>query len=136
MIRLPPSPTSNASLLPDLTPLLDVIFIVLVFFLLTANQPLLEMPVALPNTEQPLATASVNEDREVIILDQDGQWYYRNRLQAGFAELQQQLTQDAPQSLDLALHKQAPLADFLQLMALLNTLEITDTQILMETQLP
>ncbi|AKX56068.1 ExbD/TolR family protein [Thiopseudomonas alkaliphila] len=136
MIRLPPSISPNNTLLPDLTPLLDVIFIVLVFFLLTANQPLLEMPVDLPATEESLAPATAEQRREVIILDQTGQWYYRNRLQTDFASLKQQLISDAPQHLDLALHKQAPLADFLQLMALLNQLQITDTQILMETKIP
>lgn len=136
MIRLPPSISPNNTLLPDLTPLLDVIFIVLVFFLLTANQPLLEMPVDLPATEESLAPATAEQRREVIILDQTGQWYYRNRLQTDFASLKQQLIGDSPQHLDLALHKQAPLADFLQLMALLNQLQITDTQILMETKIP
>lgn len=136
MIRLPPSTAPNNTLLPDLTPLLDVIFIVLVFFLLTANQPLLEMTVDLPATEESLAPAQTEQRREVIILDQTGQWYYRNRLQADFASLKQQLMADAPQHLDLALHQQAPLADFLQLMALLNQLQITDTQILMETKIP
>ena len=43
MIRLPER-APQASLLADLTPLLDVIFIVLVFFLLTANTPLLSLP--------------------------------------------------------------------------------------------
>ncbi|WP_269429314.1 NAD-dependent epimerase/dehydratase family protein [Thiopseudomonas alkaliphila] len=101
-----------------------------------ANQPLLEMPVDLPATEESLAPATAEQRREVIILDQTGQWYYRNRLQTDFAGLKQQLIGDAPQHLDLALHKQAPLADFLQLMALLNQLQITDTQILMETKIP
>nr|WP_284500078.1 biopolymer transporter ExbD [Microbulbifer sp. GX H0434] len=36
---------------PDLTPLLDIIFIVLVFLLLTANMRLVSLPMALPGND-------------------------------------------------------------------------------------
>lgn len=39
---------SPAQLAPDLTPLLDIIFIVLVFLLLTANMRLVSLPLELP----------------------------------------------------------------------------------------
>ena len=39
---------SSGSFLPDLTSLLDVLFIVLVFFLLTANSAQLLLPIDLP----------------------------------------------------------------------------------------
>ncbi|MCQ3828904.1 biopolymer transporter ExbD [Microbulbifer elongatus] len=54
MIRV--SPPNNrvfslAGLAPDLTPLLDIIFIVLVFLLLTANLRLTALPMELPASE-------------------------------------------------------------------------------------
>ena len=57
MIRLPATTAAQGNLLPDLTPLLDVIFIVLVFFLLTAQTPLLELPLQLPQSREALPAA-------------------------------------------------------------------------------
>ncbi len=48
MIRLPEDSDPQATLLPDLTPLLDVIFIVIVFLMFTANVAPLALPVDLP----------------------------------------------------------------------------------------
>ena len=49
MIRVPENDDSQPSLLADLTPLLDVIFIVLVFLMLSANVAPLALPVDLPS---------------------------------------------------------------------------------------
>ena len=135
MIRLPQAGIPSASLLPDLTPLLDVIFIVLVFFLLTAQQPLLELPLDLPKSDAALsdATPALNE-RMVIMLDEQGSWRFAGQPQAGFNSLREALKSNPPQAVDLALHQHAPLENFLQLLALLQALGIDDTQILMEAQ--
>lgn len=135
MIRLPQAGIPSASLLPDLTPLLDVIFIILVFFLLTAQQPLLELPLDLPKSDSaPSQAASPPIERMVIMLDEQGTWRFAGQPQAGFDSLRDALEQQRPSALDLALHQQAPLEKFLQLLALLEQLGIDDTQILMETQ--
>ncbi len=135
MIRLPQAGIPSASLLPDLTPLLDVIFIVLVFFLLTAQQPLLELPLDLPKSDAALsATASAPAERMVIMLDEQGTWRFSGQPQANFDSLRASLEQQQPEAVDLALHQQAPLEKFLQLLAVLQTLGIDDTQILMETE--
>lgn len=47
---------SLANLVPDLTPLLDIIFIVLVFLLLTANMRLASLPMDLPASEHVAVT--------------------------------------------------------------------------------
>ncbi len=135
MIRLPQSAMPTASLLPDLTPLLDVIFIVLVFFLLTAQQPLLELPLDLAKTETELNTLSQSSsERMVIRLDEQGTWRFAGQPQASFKSLRAALESHSPPAVDLALHRQAPLEKFLELLALLKTLGIDDTQILMEAQ--
>lgn len=44
---------NDFGLTPDLTPLLDIIFIVMVFLLLTASVRLESLEVALPTTDSP-----------------------------------------------------------------------------------
>ncbi len=135
MIRLPQTSMPSASLLPDLTPLLDVIFIVLVFFLLTAQQPILELPLDLPKSDAALNDASsAPSERIVIMLDEQGVWRFAGQPQASFNSLRESLELNPPAAVDLALHQLAPLEKFLQLLALLKTLGIDDTQILMEAQ--
>lgn len=60
---------SLANLAPDLTPLLDIIFIVLVFLLLTANMRIASLPMDLPATEH--ATSTMPTDPLTISLSQD-----------------------------------------------------------------
>ena len=135
MIRLPQAGIPSASLLPDLTPLLDVIFIVLVFFLLTAQQPILELPLDLPKSDAALNDASsAPSERIVIMLDEQGVWRFAGQPQASFNSLRESLERNPTAAVDLALHQLAPLEKFLQLLALLKTLGIDDTQILMEAQ--
>lgn len=135
MIRLPQAGIPTASLLPDLTPLLDVIFIILVFFLLTAQQPLLELPLDLPKSDAALSQAASSPlERMVIMLDEQGSWRFAGQPQSNFNSLRESLQSNPPEAVDLALHQQAPLEKFLQLLALLQTLGIDDTQILMEAE--
>lgn len=137
MIRLPAANTAHGNLLPDLTPLLDVIFIVLVFFLLTAQTPLLELPVQLPQSTEALSTAKAEGGERVQIqLSADGSWRLNGVAQLDFIALRTELTSafhanDAA-ALDLALDRQAPLSAFIDLMALLQQLGIQDSRILLE----
>lgn len=137
MIRLPAASSSHGNLLPDLTPLLDVIFIVLVFFMLTAQTPLLELPLQLPQSQEQLPAANAGKsERLQIQLAADGRWHLNGTAQAGFsalrAELKQAFTANSNASLDLALDRQAPLTAFLDLMALLQQQGIQDSRILLE----
>ena len=137
VIRLPAASNSQGNLLPDLTPLLDVIFIVLVFFLLTAQTPLLELPLQLPQSREALPTASAgNGERMQIQLSAEGAWRFNGVQQADFTRLRTELTAafvaDSTVGLDLALDRQAPLSAFLDLMALLQQQGIQDSRILLE----
>lgn len=133
MIRLPPANAGNASLLPDLTPLLDVIFIVLVFFLLTAQVPLLQRPLDLPQDQHNSAQPGlVDGQRRVLELDAAGHWRLDDQA-LSFDELPQALHSEARRpALDLAIDRQAPLAAFLDLIALLQAQQIDDIRMLME----
>ena len=137
MIRLPAATAAQSNLLPDLTPLLDVIFIVLVFFLLTAQTPLLELPLQLPQSREALPTASAgNGERMQLQLSAEGAWRFNGVQQANFSRLRTELTAafvaDNTVGLDLALDRQAPLSAFLDLMALLQQQGIQDSRILLE----
>ena len=137
MIRLPPANSPQSNLLPDLTPLLDVIFIVLVFFLLTAQTPLLELPLQLPQSREALPTASAGSgERMQIQLSAEGNWRLNGAQQADFTALRTELAAafnaDNAAGLDLALDRQAPLSAFLDLMALLQQQGIQDSRILLE----
>ncbi|NQD91289.1 hypothetical protein HP532_01320 [Pseudomonas sp. CrR25] len=136
MIRLPGAVGQQASLLPDLTPLLDVLFIVLVFFLLTAQPALLELPLQLPSTQEALSPAAARGERMHVQLDAAGQWRLNDAPQGDFTELRHGLqavfAADPSRGLDLALDRQAPLSAFLDLMALLQQQGIQDSRILLE----
>jgi len=137
VIRLPAASSTQSNLLPDLTPLLDVIFIVLVFFMLTAQTPLLELPLQLPQSDETLPAASASKgERLQIQLAADGRWHLNGTPQADFSALRTELKQafaaDTNASLDLALDRQAPLTAFLDLMALLQQQGIQDSRILLE----
>lgn len=137
VIRLPAANSVQANLLPDLTPLLDVIFIVLVFFLLTAQTPLLQLPLQLPQSREALQPASAGPDERLQVqLSATGQWRLGAQPLKDFAALRQAL-QEAyaaaqPPGLDLALDRQAPLSAFLDLMAWLQQQGIEDSRILLE----
>lgn len=137
VIRLPQADGTQANLLPDLTPLLDVIFIVLVFFLLTAQTPLLQLAVHLPQSRETLPAAMAGSDERVRVqLDAAGNWQLNGAAQTDFAALRRALLQafsaaDQP-GLDLALDRQAPLSAFLDLMALLQQQGVQDSRILLE----
>ncbi|WP_339905858.1 ExbD/TolR family protein [Pseudomonas guineae] len=137
VIRLPAATAAQGNLLPDLTPLLDVIFIVLVFFLLTAQTPLLELPVQLPQSREALAAANAgNGQRIQVQLSAEGAWRFNGALQTDFDTLRAALitafAADKTTALDLALDRQAPLSAFLDLMALLQQQGIQDSRILLE----
>lgn len=132
MIRLPPASTANASLLPDLTPLLDVIFIVLVFFLLTAQVPLLQRPLDLPQDQRDSASMVTSDaERQLLELDAAGRWRLDDR-PLSLSGLPEALSNVTHPALDLAIDRQAPLTAFLDLIVLLQEQQVDDIRLLME----
>ncbi|CAH7127430.1 Biopolymer transport protein exbD1 [Vibrio chagasii] len=73
MIKTPHS-SHTQSLAPDLTPLLDIIFIVMVFLLLTASVKLESLEVDLPSSDVKNVSEVHKDSISVNILDHEPYW--------------------------------------------------------------
>ncbi|TKE96189.1 biopolymer transporter ExbD [Vibrio kanaloae] len=73
MIKTPQS-SYTQSLAPDLTPLLDIIFIVMVFLLLTASVKLESLEVELPSSDIKNVSEVHKDSINVNILDHEPYW--------------------------------------------------------------
>ncbi|ENM5899264.1 biopolymer transporter ExbD [Vibrio mimicus] len=73
MIKSPTKP-NDLGLTPDLTPLLDIIFIVMVFLLLTASVRLESLEVALPTTDSPVVNEVDKESITINLLATEPYW--------------------------------------------------------------
>ncbi|ENM5776925.1 biopolymer transporter ExbD [Vibrio mimicus] len=73
MIKSPAKP-NDLGLTPDLTPLLDIIFIVMVFLLLTASVRLESLEVALPTTDSPVVNEVDKESITINLLATEPYW--------------------------------------------------------------
>ncbi|ENM5729176.1 biopolymer transporter ExbD [Vibrio mimicus] len=73
MIKSPTKPY-DLGLTPDLTPLLDIIFIVMVFLLLTASVRLESLDVALPTTDSPVVNDVDKESITINLLATEPYW--------------------------------------------------------------
>jgi len=125
----------------ELTPLIDIIFIVVVFLLLTANARLLSLPVDIPdsdseitqhdNATQPLTISLLSESPGYAIGEQRfNEWpEFKAALLTAIAG------QPAP-AVSIAAAHDAAVEPLLKLLALLNEQQITNTQILMEDAQP
>ncbi len=128
---------SGFSMVPDLTALLDIIFIVLVFLLLTANSRVYQMDMDLPSTQNQQAQVADKPAAIQISLFQghptwgiDEQRY--QQISEFETDLQQQLSEQTDISVSLASEPQVPVETLLNLLELLQQLNIETTQILME----
>lgn len=77
MIEIPASKRGNivTDLMPDLTPLLDVMFMLIVFFLLTANAVPYALDVNLPQDDEEVTQAVEDPDMlSITLLPEEGGW--------------------------------------------------------------
>ncbi|MCU7995379.1 biopolymer transporter ExbD [Shewanella glacialipiscicola] len=121
----------------DLTALIDIIFIVLVFLLLTANSQLLSLPVAVPQSPSSAITAVKNQPSIAINIMATAPYWAIDGEQfmdlARFTTVLIQRFQAMPEAtVVIAADKAAPVEPLMQLLALLQTQSISQTQILME----
>ncbi|ROS00347.1 outer membrane transport energization protein ExbD [Sinobacterium caligoides] len=128
---------SESSLaVPELTPLIDIVFIVIVFLLITANVPLLKLPVDIPQTDNEAAlTASTPSVLTVTIDKVKPYWSIEQQTYADWPSFKAALLArlgDPSMSLTIAADKAAPTEPLLQLLALLNQQQISNTQIIMQ----
>lgn len=134
-----PNGISTPDQLPniDLTALIDIIFIVLVFLLLTANSQLLSLPVDVP--QSPSSAISVVENKPTIainIMAIAPYWAIDGEPFTNLTTFSTAFTarfQTMPEAtVIIAADKAAPVEPLMQLLALLQAQSISQTQILME----
>ena len=138
MIELPKQP-SNCGLI-DLTPLIDIVFIVIVFLLLCMNSAVVELPFSLPKDDQS-HLASPEESEELLIkLHAQTPYFEIENQRLNFDALNAAIIDniDTPNNTQSALSVRigsdadAPVEPLLKLMTLLNKHHIDNTHILME----
>ncbi|ACY54036.1 MULTISPECIES: ExbD/TolR family protein [Vibrio diabolicus subgroup] len=134
MIKTPQDNTRN-DLTPDLTPLLDIIFIVMVFLMLTAAVKLDSLDVNLPSTE---SRAVANVDKQSItvnILKDEPYWAINGKTYIDWdnftlALLEESKSSDKP--IVIGAEKTANIQSLVQLLGFLQENGIQATQLLTE----
>lgn len=130
---------SYEELKPDLTPLLDIIFIVMVFLLLTANIHIQTMKVAIPTTQDSEVLNSPNKPVIAVnILFEKPFWAINNNQYHSWDEFSEALLllhkQKPKQSIIIGADKNSPVEKTLQLLAFLQRNNINATRIIMDDQ--
>ncbi|TEW54159.1 biopolymer transporter ExbD [Psychromonas sp. RZ22] len=126
------------SLQVDLTPLLDIIFIVMVFLMLTANIELQSLQVDLPTTDT--SAAQVVDEKVVTInlLNKEPRWAIDGELKKDWPDFQQQLIQQVQKQPKtqwiIAADKSADVQYMVQLLAFLQKHNIQATQLLIDKE--
>lgn len=121
----------------DLTPLIDIIFIVLVFLLLTANTQLLSLPVDVP-TEADSNLSAVSQEKHIAInvLVNEPHWALDGKSYADFDEFEAAFSNsfkaNPKAKVIIAADKTAPVQPLMTVLAALQRQNISNTQILME----
>lgn len=137
MIR---SQRPNQSELPqvDLTPLLDIIFIVMVFLMLSANIKLQSLQVDLPTTDTSAVQVVDNKAVTINILSSEPHWAIDGEAQKDWSEFQQkliQIVQEKPATQwVIAADKTAEVQHMVKLLGFLQQHNIQATQLLIEEE--
>lgn len=120
----------------DLTALIDIIFIVLVFLLLTANSQLLSLPVDVPQTSSTIETVPAHKTLAINIMANEPFWALDGERHDNWPQFLAAFTQAynaSPQAtVVIAADKQAPIEPLMQLLAALQEKSISQTQIVMK----
>lgn len=137
MIRSQPKNESEP-LQVDLTPLLDIIFIVMVFLMLSANIKLQSLQVDLPTTDTTAVQVVDNKAVTINILDAEPHWAIDGENQTDWATFQTTLIQTVQAKPDtqwiIAADKTADVQYMVKLLGFLQQHNIQATQILIEDQ--
>ncbi|MGF1695814.1 biopolymer transporter ExbD [Vibrio lamellibrachiae] len=124
---------------PDLTPLLDIIFIVMVFLLLTANIDIKTMDVDIPTTEQQSVLTQV--DSEVIAINlmvQAPYWAIEQQTFSDWESFSKALIATSikypKRDLVIGSDKNVPVEKMLQLLAFMQKNQMNATSIIMDEE--
>ncbi|ANC00031.1 ExbD/TolR family protein [Vibrio parahaemolyticus] len=134
MIKVPQDNNRN-SLTPDLTPLLDIIFIVMVFLMLTAAVKLDSLDVALPSTDSQAVAEVDKQSITVNILKDEPYWAINGQTYIDWenftlALLEESKSTDKP--IVIGAEKTANIQSLVQLLGFLQENGIQATQLLTE----
>ncbi|PMH37101.1 biopolymer transporter ExbD [Vibrio sp. 10N.286.49.B3] len=134
------SKSQESDFRPDLTPLLDIIFIVMVFLLLTANISIQSMTVDLPTTEESSVLSSTDSPSLTInLLVSDPVWAINDTTFDTWEQFSQSLIamiESSPkQPIMINSDKQVPVERMLQLFAFMQKNNINATSIIMEEKI-
>ena len=138
MIRINNGEETNTSFpAADLTPLLDVVFIVMVFLLFTANAQTLSLPVNLPEASREQAEVTREpKTLTVSILSEGKPWAVSEERYDSFeafsAALLSEVKAEPDTTVLVAGDEEAPLGNLVKLMLFLSEHDITAAQVLME----
>ncbi|ANZ12850.1 biopolymer transporter ExbD [Vibrio parahaemolyticus] len=134
MIKVPQDNNRNG-LTPDLTPLLDIIFIVMVFLMLTAAVKLDSLDVALPSTDSRAVAEVDKQSITVNILKDEPYWAINGQTYIDWenftlALLEESKSTDKP--IVIGAEKTANIQSLVQLLGFLQENGIQATQLLTE----
>ncbi len=134
MIKVPQDNNRNG-LTPDLTPLLDIIFIVMVFLMLTAAVKLDSLDVALPSTDSHAVAEVDKQSITVNILKNEPYWAINGQTYIDWenftlALLEESKSTDKP--IVIGAEKTANIQSLVQLLGFLQENGIQATQLLTE----
>lgn len=124
------------SMAPDLTPLLDIIFIVMVFLMLTASVKLSSLEVQLPSTDSNQSQMVEQSSITINILNTSPYWAIDGSPLSDWTEFQKKLivtvSQNPKKDVIIAADKHAEIQNIVKLFGFLQDQNISATQILME----
>lgn len=145
---------------PELTPLIDIIFIVVVFLLLTANARILSIPVDIPSTDSEVSSNLPRKDSLNIAIRAEAPFWQLKLSStqpdmsgitsklgnsdetlsfeswAEFKSALVKITQEQDLALVVASDADASSERLIKLLALLNEQQLIDAHILMEPETP
>ena len=119
----------------ELTPLIDIVFIVIVFLLVTANVPLLKLPVSIPEASENPSAEVVDSDSAVITVpSKDALWGLDDKEYESWEAFKTQLQARADKdlSVSIAADGDAQAKALITVMSLLNEMKLQNVQILMK----
>jgi len=119
----------------ELTPLIDIVFIVIVFLLVTANVPLLKLPVSIPEASENPSAEVVDSDSAVITVpSKDALWGLDDKEYESWEAFKTQLQARADKdlSVSIAADGDAQAEALITVMSLLNEMKLENVQILMK----
>jgi len=137
MIEIPAGKRGNivSDLMPDLTPLLDVMFMLIVFFLLTANAVPYALDVALPEDTEAVSQAVKDPDMlSITLLPDDKGWKINDAVFDAEKDFKQALKEKAQDNKKVIImgDKEVSMQKLLTVMAFLRKHNIEAADIVME----